>query len=69
MCQSLYYYFLLVYYFNEEYLFSIVLRRGMIGRVPAFQPGGTRSIPGEVSNFRFLGLDVRPDIMLTADFN
>ena len=35
---------------------SIVLsicRRGLIGRVPAFQPGGPDSIPGGVRNFNF----------------
>ena len=28
-------------------------RRGVVGRVPAFQPGGSGSIPGGVRNFNF----------------
>ena len=28
-------------------------RRGVVGRVPAFQPGGPGSIPGGVRNFKF----------------
>ena len=29
----------------------IIRRRGVVGRVPAFQPGGPGSIPGGVRNF------------------
>ena len=30
-----------------------IRRRGVVGRVPAFQPGGPGSIPGGVRNFNF----------------
>ena len=30
-----------------------IRRRGVVGRVPAFQPGGPGSIPGRVRNFNF----------------
>ena len=30
-----------------------IRRRGVVGRVPAFQPGGRGSIPGGVRNFNF----------------
>ena len=30
-----------------------IRRRGVVGRVPAFQPGGPGSIPGEVRNINF----------------
>ena len=32
---------------------SGIRRRGVVGRVPAFQTGGPGSIPGEVRNFNF----------------
>ena len=32
---------------------NCIRRRGVAGRVPAFQPGGPGSIPGEVRNFNF----------------
>ena len=31
----------------------MIRRRGVVGRVPAFQPGGPGLIPGEVRNFNF----------------
>ena len=31
----------------------IIRRRGVVGRVPAFQPGGPGLIPGGVRNFNF----------------
>ena len=31
----------------------MISRRGVVGRVPAFQPGGPGSIPGGVRNFNF----------------
>ena len=33
--------------------FYFVQRGGVLGRVPAFQPGSPGSIPGEVRNFTF----------------
>ena len=29
---------------------TVICRRGVVGRVPAFQPSGPGSIPGEVRN-------------------
>ena len=58
-----------------------IRRRGVLGRVPAFQPGGTGSIPGGVKNFNFwhgigcvsyvcvlscIVFGVGPDIVLTT---
>ena len=56
-------------------------RRGVVGRIPVFQPGGLDSIPGGVKNFSFypgigsvlcvLSLFVSgggPNILLTTDF-
>ena len=34
-----------------QWLFLQVLFRGVVGRVSAFQPGGSSSIPSSVSNF------------------
>ena len=34
-------------------LFIVIRRRDVVGRVPAFQPGGPGSIPGGVRNFNF----------------
>ena len=34
-------------------LLIIIRRRGVVGRVPAFQPNGPGSIPGGVRNFNF----------------
>ena len=42
----MYYYFILLYNFH-------IRRRGVVARVPAFQPGGPGSIPGGVRNFNF----------------
>ena len=33
--------------------FMNIHRRGVVGRVPAFQPGGPGSIPGGVTNYNF----------------
>ena len=38
-----------LFYFVKCY----IRRRGVVGRVPAFQPGGPGSIPGGVRNFNF----------------
>ena len=49
---------------DENYIKSenkIIRRRGVVGRVPAFQPGGPGSIPGGVGNLTpILGLSVCP---------
>ena len=66
---------------NSPQGLNIIRRRGVVGRVPAFQPGGTGSIPGGVRNFNFCpGIECvlclcsvlcilsggGPDIVLTA---
>ena len=35
------------------FILLLIRRRGVVGRVPAFQPGGPCSIPGGVRNFNF----------------
>ena len=42
-------------YFQHILLFEFnrIRRRGMVGRVPAFQPGSLGPIPGRVRNFNF----------------
>ena len=39
------------WYFSAFVLLNCIRRRGVVGRVPAFQPGGPGSIPGGVRNF------------------
>ena len=38
--------------FRKRFL-QLIRRRGVVGRLPAFQPGGPGSIPGGVRNFNY----------------
>ena len=50
-----------ILYISLQQLYLNIRRRGVVGRVPAFQPGAPGSIPGGVRNLiSVLGLGVCP---------